>query len=84
MNKNIFIFQFSFYQQQSGPIPGAGVYGPQGYGPRSQNQPQFYPGGAQPQYPPPQVQGNYYPPQKAYARNELPPDFIRQQPRPYQ
>jgi hypothetical protein len=86
MNKNFSIFQFSFYPQQGGPVPAPGVYGPQGYGPRSQNQGQFYPGGAQAFYPPQQqtAQGNYYPQQQAYARNDLPPGFIKQQPRIYQ
>ncbi|CAF3676464.1 unnamed protein product [Rotaria sordida] len=78
-----------YYQQPGGHVPTAGVYGPQGYGPPPQNQPQYYPGGAQPYYPPPNQQpgyppynqGNYYPPQQGYAGP--PPPYIYQQPNPY-
>jgi len=84
-----FFLLFSYYQQPGGPVPVAGVYGPQGYGPPPQ-QPQYYPGGPQAYYPPPNQQagyppynqGNYYPPQQGYGG--APPAYIHQQPNPYQ
>jgi len=75
-----FFFSFSYYQQPGGQIPTAGVYGPQGYGPPPQQQPQYYPGGAQAYYPPPNQQG--YPPQPGYGG--APPPYIYQQPNSYQ
>ncbi|CAF3900216.1 unnamed protein product [Rotaria sp. Silwood2] len=87
-----------YYQQPGGYVPAAGVYGPQGYGPSPQNQPQYYPGGAQPYYPPPNQQQGYPPPNQQpgyppYNQGNYyppqqgyggpPPPYINQQPNPY-
>ncbi len=80
-----FVFECSFYQQPDGRVPVAGIYGPQGYGPRILNDANFYPGKPQSYYLPQRqaFQGGYFPPPRGQMRQGLSGVYVKHQPRPY-